>query len=266
MSKAVIKEVSNLYLNELGITSPKEIDIEAIAYYKGAVVKKESLTGCEARIIGVGDKAIITVNDQSNWPRQRFSIGHELGHWFKDRGKIGNLCSHRDMDSHCKGIAPKEKVANTFASELMIPTYLVKQVLRGSPLNLDTIDLVKDTFDTSFMVALRKTIAGNHHMGFFACYDSKGKRKYFSKNEDLHYYFSPPQEAPIGSCVSDLILKKTTDQSAKILDGSIWCRTHHADDIIVHEHAFHYHGGDFITIVWWEDEEPIWLHKLGPVS
>ena len=167
------------------------------------------------------------------------------------------------MDPYTKGIPPKEKVANTFASELMIPTYLAKKSLQGSPLNLDTISMIKSTYDSSFMVALRKTISLNHHMGFFACYDSSGKRKYFSKNDDLHYYFSPPPEAPLGSCVSDLILKKTTDQSAKIIDGSIWCRTEDANDVIVHEHAFHYHGGDFITIVWWEEEEPIWrLNEL----
>ena len=95
-----MKEVNSLYINELGITSPSEIDIEAIAFYKDAIVKNEPLTGCEARIIGAGDRAIITVNSKSDWERRRrFSIGHELGHWFKDRGKIGNLCSHDDMNS-----------------------------------------------------------------------------------------------------------------------------------------------------------------------
>lgn len=258
MSKVVIKEVNNLYVGELGITSPSEIDIEAIAFYKDAIVKSEELTGCEARIIGAGDQAIITVNSQSDRVRQRFSIGHELGHWFKDRGKIGNLCSHDDINSRCMGLAPKEKIANSFASELLMPNYLVKDIIKGSPLTLDTVGLIKGSFKTSFMASLRKTISTNYHMGFFACYDPKGKRKYFSKNSDLHYDFSPPQEAPTGSCVFDLIFNNTKEQSAKTLDGSVWCRNDSASQIIVHEHAFHYHNGDYITIVWWEDEEPIW--------
>ena len=79
MNKTVIREVNSLYQEELGITCPSEIDIEAIAYYKDVVVKNEILTGCEARIIGIGDRAIITVNSHSNIERQRFSIGHELG-------------------------------------------------------------------------------------------------------------------------------------------------------------------------------------------
>ncbi len=85
------KDIEKLYLDELGITDPSEIDIEAIAFYKGATVKRRPLKGCEARIIGHGDKAIITVSTTSIPERYRFSIGHELGHWFKHRGNIGNL-------------------------------------------------------------------------------------------------------------------------------------------------------------------------------
>lgn len=258
MSKVVIKEVNSLYINELGITSPSEIDIEAIAFYKDAIVKNEPLTGCEARIIGAGDRAIITVNSKSEWERRRFSIGHELGHWFKDRGKIGNLCSHDDMNPRRKGLASKEKIANSFASELLMPNYLVKGIIKDSPLTLDTVGIIKNSFNTSFMASLRKTISTDYHMGFFACYDPKGKRKYFSKNSDLHYDFSPPQDAPNGSCVFDLLFNNTKEQSARTLDGSVWCRKNSADHIVVHEHAFHYHNGDYITIVWWEDEEPIW--------
>lgn len=67
-------------LRGLGITEPQEIDVEAIAWELGARIKYRPLDNCEARIIGKGDRAIITVNSRS-WPRrQRFSVAHELGH------------------------------------------------------------------------------------------------------------------------------------------------------------------------------------------
>jgi hypothetical protein len=80
-------------LSLLGITEPEDIDIEAIAFACGATILKEPLTGCEANIIGRGDKAIITVNSKSIPGRQRFSAGHELGHWMKDRGESAFGCS-----------------------------------------------------------------------------------------------------------------------------------------------------------------------------
>lgn len=258
MVKKVTEEVQSLYYDELGITEPSEIDLEAVAFYKDAIVKEERLTGCEARIIGVGDKAIITVNSISTAERKRFSIGHELGHWFKDRGKIGNLCKHSDMDLSNNNLGHREVIANSFASELLMPSYLMKQSLRELPLTLDTISFVKESYKSSFIAALRRTIAMEIHLGFFAIYDSQGRRVLFSHNNVLPYSFMPPREAPLGSAVHDLLSGKSTDQSAKLMDGDIWCKDNSADSAVVHEHAFHYHDGQYITLVWWEDEEPVW--------
>ncbi len=75
-------------LKELGVTEPSEIDVDAIAWSLGVRVKYRPLDGCEARITGNGDKAIITVNSRSSRRRKRFSVAHELGHWKYDRGRI----------------------------------------------------------------------------------------------------------------------------------------------------------------------------------
>jgi len=76
-------------LVELGILEPADIDIEAIAQYCRATIVYDKLTGCEARIVGNAERAIITVNISSQRPRQRFSAAHELGHWMLDRNKVG---------------------------------------------------------------------------------------------------------------------------------------------------------------------------------
>lgn len=66
---------------ELGICKPADIDLDAIALVQGVTVKYEPLEGCEALIVGHGERAIVTVNKKSMPERQRFSLGHELGHW-----------------------------------------------------------------------------------------------------------------------------------------------------------------------------------------
>ena len=74
-------------LQDLGVTEPGEIDLEAIAYHLNATVQYRPLDGCEARIVGHGHRAIITVNARSSPRRNRFSIAHELGHWHHHKGK-----------------------------------------------------------------------------------------------------------------------------------------------------------------------------------
>lgn len=61
MSRTVYRAPASL-LAELGIEAPDEIDIEAIAEHCDATVVYEPLAGCTARIIGHGDRAIITVD------------------------------------------------------------------------------------------------------------------------------------------------------------------------------------------------------------
>ena len=258
MTIARIKQhVESLYIDRYGITSPTEIDIEAIAFDRSATVLQGQLTGCEAMIIGAGDKATITVNEKSSPQRQRFSIGHELGHWFKDRGKVGNLCSKHDMDSPSGAGKSREVIANEYASELLLPTYLLKPVLQDRPLDQSLLSEVVSAFDVSFMAALRRVIGSQHHMGFFAMYDSKGRRRLFKANESLRYEFLPPQLAPEHSRTYELI-HNGKKSGYGLTDGEVWCRRDLTDLGVVHENAFHYHDDIFITLVWWEDDEPIW--------
>ena len=72
-------------LADLGIQEPADIDIEAIAEDCGATIRYQPLSGCAARIMGYKDRAIITIDKDCYRPRQRFSGGHELGHWIRDR-------------------------------------------------------------------------------------------------------------------------------------------------------------------------------------
>src|SRR5258708_26691966 len=91
-------------LTTLGVKQPKDIDVEVIAQYCGATVVYEPLTACEARVLGLGDRAIITVNINSIEERRRFSAAHQLAHWVYARrkraaawtpAKIRNSCSSR---------------------------------------------------------------------------------------------------------------------------------------------------------------------------
>src|SRR5579885_1675830 len=111
-------------LDELGITDPAEIDVEAIAYYCNAIVKYAQLEACEARIVALGDEAIITVNERSRPERQRFSVGHELGHWVRDRRTGGFFCSVDAIETPRDAYFDPAQRANDFAGDLLMPRYL----------------------------------------------------------------------------------------------------------------------------------------------
>src|SRR5690349_18570970 len=104
-------------LQELGVTEPDEIDLEAIAYHVGAHVRYRPLDGCEAHIIGYGNSAIITVDTKSSFSRQRFSIAHELGHWHHHRGQ-SLIC--RAKESTPYDTRGPEPLANVYAADILM--------------------------------------------------------------------------------------------------------------------------------------------------
>src|SRR6185295_5671433 len=110
-------------LMSLGIAAPKDIDLDAVAWTRGAVVHYRPLDNCEATIVGGSAKAVITVNSRSIPTRRRFSLAHELGHWHFHKGRI-LYCTNSDVCNPIHRELDPEKQADDFASDLILPTYL----------------------------------------------------------------------------------------------------------------------------------------------
>jgi hypothetical protein len=113
-------------LHGFGIVTPNQIDLEAIAFALGAEVKRAALSGHEARIVGTRDRAIIWVDCNKSYRRQRFSIAHEIAHWQLHRGEL-LFCSSSDIGSERAKDA--ERVANHYAANLLMPWYLFRPAL-----------------------------------------------------------------------------------------------------------------------------------------
>src|SRR2546428_330054 len=136
MGAAPYKSPSSL-LSELGITEPSDIKVEPIAQYCGATILYEPLEGCEARIIGYGDRAIITVNSASPLGRRRFSAAHELGHWMRDRGSVAFACDAPVLISEWGDENPEVR-ANRYAVDLLLPQSMVRPRVKAQAIALDT--------------------------------------------------------------------------------------------------------------------------------
>ena len=66
-------------LMDLGIAEPKDIDLDPIAWTRGAIVNYRPIDRCEATIVGSTSHAVISINSRSMPERRRFSLAHELG-------------------------------------------------------------------------------------------------------------------------------------------------------------------------------------------
>ena len=137
-------------LQELGVSQPSDIDLEVIAWHLGLKVKYRELTSCEARIVALGDRGIITIDKRKLPERQRFSLGHELGHWHYHRGKC-LVCRSDEIGGWSGKAIDPERVADAYASDLLMPWFLFKPALRT--VKRPSLALLRD-IKTNFSVSL----------------------------------------------------------------------------------------------------------------
>ncbi len=187
-------------LKKLGITEPDEIDLEAIAYFVGARIRYRTLDGCDARIVGYGDNAIITINPGSTFQRQRFSIGHELGHWEHHRGER-LVCRVEGRDS----ALASERLADSYAADLLMPAYLFRPLaLQQSKLDFKAVGILAETFKTSQTATAIRLVEGDHSPALLVCH-SLQKRKWFIKAPSIPEHWNPKALIDASSSALDVL-------------------------------------------------------------
>lgn len=143
----------------MGVVEPEHIDLDGLAAAEGVEVRYRPLSGCEARLVVVDNRGIISVRPNTAHPgRQRFSLAHELAHWMRDRHTGGALCSSDDISASNLAARSKETEANAYASQLVLPDYLVAP--RASELSptLDAAQSLARTFRSSLTAAAIKLV------------------------------------------------------------------------------------------------------------
>lgn len=159
---------------ELGITNPRDLDVDLIAMDADMEVVYENLQGCEATLVGVGNRAIATVRRSPVRGRERFSVGHELGHWDMHRGRAFR-CRVDDPDQNWASDALLEKEADTYASHLLMPSSMFNQRVNalGTP-GFREIEDLSEVFATSVLATCMRVADINTLPVVLACYNAHG--------------------------------------------------------------------------------------------
>lgn len=242
-------------ISELGIAEPEDIDIEAVAQYCNATVVYERLTGCEARIIGNADRAIITVNSESHRARQRFSVGHELGHWMLDRNKIGFACTNIAFRSQW-GAANPERAANAFAADLLLPTQIFERYAHAVPITLQSAHSLAAKFQTSLTATAIRLV---QHGSFPAMiiYFVSGARKWFVAGPDVPHELFPKQELHQHTLAWDLMKGNSSRLGPTDVQADAWIQHPRSKWYEVVEDSIRFADESILTMLWWKNEKQI---------
>lgn len=258
MSRAVYRTPKQI-LAELDIRTPEEIDVEVIAAHLNATVVYEPLSGCSARILGRESRAFISVDSRTGRPRQRFSVAHELGHWMRDREKVGFACTDRALATSWDGTNP-ERAANAFASEMLLPAEMFKPRIQRRDPSLATCQELADQFETSLTATSLRLVELGPRIAVAICTE-QGRRRWVRRSADL-----PPgikvRAVPGPDTGAALAANGEPCKEGPFQIGADgWFDHPTAADYEVLEDAFEIAHGVVLTLVWWHDERM--LRDLG---
>ncbi len=244
-------------LDELGITEPEEIDIEAIAEHCGATVTYEALSGCAARLLGNGDRAIITVHAGASVGRRRFSAGHELGHWMRDRHQVAHSCVDRMFREEWGPDNPEQR-ANRYAAEILLPEAMFKPRARGRPLTFATVDDLANIFRASRTASAFRLVEIGPMPAMLVC-SSPAARLWFIRSENVEDAKLWPRERfGTATVASDLFENSSTaapGPTEVCADG--WIDHPEASRYMIIEDSRRVQPDLVLSLLWWKDERQL---------
>lgn len=156
-----------------GVRKPEHIDLEAIAGASGAHVIYRKLDGCAARLVAADDRAVISVAVDDNLGRKRFSLGHELAHWMQDAQRTSFKCTSSDIGPQNAEAKNIEADANSFASQLILPDYLVWPWVADRKLSLELASAMGGDFQASLTASALKLLQRAKGPIAITCHDQR---------------------------------------------------------------------------------------------
>lgn len=235
-------------LQELGVEGPQDIDLEAIARHIGVLaIRDRQLDGCEARIVGCGDNAIISVSSAIIPQRRRFSICHELGHWRCHKGQ-SLYCKAADIRSSTVAYA-KEREANTFAADLMLPPYLVTRIAADyRELTIKCLDEIREPFGASRTSTAIQVTKLHHSPTMIVRHSRRGKVWHYPSPRVRSW--SPKQELGRESSAFDMVFGASREQpTPRRVGAHVWFERRDAERYGITEQSFAVGNGEVVTLL-----------------
>lgn len=220
--RIAIKRAKDL-MSEIGYANPKDFTLDELIRYSDGIPKTESLDNCSGRIVFGKKNAIITIDEKIRFqPKINFIKAHELGHLLLHKKLSRNFF---DTDKTIKEWLAKgghEFEANAFASELLMPSELFKNLIRGQKVNSELIEHCTNFFGVSKTAFFLKYVDhGSYPMAII--YSEKGNVRWVNITEDFVLQFiRVGTRIPYNTVTMEVFKGAETTLKSEIVDAISW--------------------------------------------
>lgn len=184
LAKANAKRLIEKYY----FNSQKELNdnFESLIVAEGLIIIEEELNDYEGRILFDEENGVITINKNSEERQKRFTIAHEMGHFYNESGKGNFKCGFNELYNYNKNI--REINANEFASELLMHEKWFKELSDKKKITKELFSEISEEFNVSISAAvIRYSTIGYYPIA--TVMSTNGIVKWVSINKDFSYKY-----------------------------------------------------------------------------
>ncbi len=198
------------------------------------------------------------MNSRSSPQRQRFSLGHELGHWQHHRGQF-LFCRSSDIGKD-RAKAQVEIVANRFAAELLMPAYLFDPLLNRLPkLSFAKFEQMADAFSVSRTAAAIRAIERSDFPSILVCHEPAG-RKWAATSPHVPDRWRLAKEMSAESSAFAVQFGQVREhRQVRKVKASAWFLGRDAERFDVREETVRSTAGDTLTLLLLDDRRMLEL-------
>jgi Zn-dependent peptidase ImmA (M78 family) len=152
-------QLASLLAQQFVKTSP--IDLSRLCNDLGLRIQEVSARGFDGALVRSKgrQKGIVAVKASiREASRKRFTIAHEIGHFVLPHHRLlKNICEEKKIDSFDSKLNRPEVEANEFASELLLPSVILKKRFNLAEFSLSQLSEVATEFATSLTASIRSS-------------------------------------------------------------------------------------------------------------
>ena len=237
-------------------------DLTSLCRDLGLRIREVPATGFDGALLRskADQKGIIAVKASiREKSRKRFTIAHEIGHFIiPHHQNLGNICEERKIESFDSRLNRAEIEANEFASELLLPSALLRRRFNLAELSLAQISAVAADFGTSLTATTRSFLTLTD-LPCAMVWSVSDRARWFVRSDSFRFFLPLPELPANGSFAARIFRGESAPADLAPVRPDAWLdrqAAEHVDTLL--EHSIGLPNYDAVlTLLWAYKVEPL---------
>lgn len=159
------------------------------------------------------------------------------------------ICSTEVIESWAKDLRDKEREANAFAAELLMPLSLVTQLVAAAEPSFAPIERLAATFHTSLTASGYRFAAVTPH-SVALVWSQSGQVRWAKRSEEFKEWLRLREAVDARTCAADLFIGKQVPPGLHAVPADAWLESAGTDATLLEESRLLPGYGAVLTVLW----------------